>query len=217
MESPTSEVFYTFDSIISVVPSPTVPTYCPPPPPNFECGPNGGWVSKGNITTTGPLVIPGVPVVIVGNLNVTSGDIVFNGIPLTLNITGCLTITPGYVVTIDLTQVNPKDVKDKDRKVLILQNPNCNSVSLNNIPIKLKSPKKGCEKISAKTDASSNKSTLAVVFVVDKSGCNTKWIILGAVLGAVLLLAAITTIIVVTCIKQKQMNRRMSRLKSTTP
>ena len=68
---------------------------------------------------------------------------------------------------------------------------------------------KSCRKVSSSTQSKSDgtRTSLVAVFKVDSSSCNTKWIILGCVLGGVLLLVVIVMLVVTFNSKAKSFVR----------
>lgn len=176
---------------------------CPPPPPGFVCSPSGYWISNTSVASNGSIIVA-VPVVTVnGNLTVTSGSLILTSGAHNITILGCLNLSNGSGIVIDLSQQ-----PGKRGPVQISQADNC-SLALNGVPISVKQPKNSCETINARTTSTSSRSTLNVLFVTDKSGCNKKWIILGSVLAAIIILSVIGVIIAFVTIKGR--NEKLSR------
>lgn len=176
-------------------PSQNVPSACvPAPPTGFICGPGGSWITNGSTSTPGTFIIPSTTVVNVNGNFTIGGNIVFDGAGSgVLNINGCLLISPGSQVEFDFTN----GIIKPGSRTLINQAGNC-PTALNSLGLLIKQPKKRCKKAKSKIDSSSTRTTLNVLITVDSSACNTKWIILGAVLGSVVILAVIGIIITVT-------------------
>jgi hypothetical protein len=172
----------------------TTPCGCPSPSPGpgFECQ-SGIWQSSGSIEVPSVTLPSGVQVVVIGNFSV--GNLIFNGLGSTINVTGCANITQGITIT-----VNPDEVSPGTKQQLIQQNgENCASLENLEITVLTQDPA-NCKQASASQDSESTPSSLTVLFAVDDSKCggknsNTRWIILGSVLGGVLVIAAVITLI----------------------
>lgn len=183
---------------------------CPPPPLGFICAPNGTWVSNGSVETpeTESFVIPSVPIAVSGNLTV--GGLTFQGNEHTLSIDGCLVLKPGSDgILIDLSR---QTTARTGTVTLITQREGC-PIALNQLNIAIKQPK-GCEKVKSQVSPSSSRSNLTMLFVSDKSGCRTKWIILGAVLGGVVVLALVATLVTIFIVKSHSSGKRAITLKT---
>jgi hypothetical protein len=165
------------------------PTYssCPTPHPvGFNCV-NGVLIAIGSITEPNIVFQPNSGTVqVFGNLSVTT-TITFNGFGTTLNVSGCADIPN---IEIDLTK---EKTIPKTPVVLVTQGSGCSN-SLLDTQLTVKQLK-SCKKTSAKNDVSSSSFQLSVLFSVDSSSCNTRWIILGSVLGAVLLIVVIIALV----------------------
>lgn len=214
----------TTSAILAVqIPSPT-PTYtpiasgtCPKVIPNgFTCV-NGIVVSNGSIiisptSNTTSLTISSANVVIQGNLTIANGSqIIFTDPTHSLQVQGCIELANGTEVVVDLSQTKAADLPEGSH-IILTQSGNC-STSLQTAVLSLNKPKDTCKKVSASKTNQSNTNTLTVLFVTDSSPCNTKWIILGAVLGGVILIGVVVTIIVYKVIqsnKHKSAHRRLN-------
>lgn len=166
---------------------------CAPPPVGFICV-QGIWVMNGTTTPPQTVEIPensGV-VQVDGNLTV-SGPIVFNGIGSTLNVTGCIN-TPSVEI-----QIKGKGDNLPSGPVTFIQQRGDGCDSLVDIPLNVFQDPKACKKVSVTKDTKdSTSSSLVVIFVVDSSRCSAKswrWVVLGCVLGAVVLAAALSIVI----------------------
>lgn len=185
------------------------PNTCKSPRPSnqFTCI-DGVWVATGNVVVP-TITITTTNVRVLGNLTVT-GSVIFTPDGSSISIQGgCFFIGPGQGVTIDLSETDPKKLPKS--LTLITQSSECsNSLSL--IPVSLKQPKNNCAKVKSKLDSKSSKSSLTVLFVVDRSACNTKWIILGSILGVVAILAVVAIIATVTIIKSNKKKSEAKRV-----
>jgi hypothetical protein len=177
----------------SASPDPPVraPASCPQPSPGplFQCV-GGIWKSTGSVTQP-DLVIPGVIVVVEGNLTVTDG-VTFNGIDSQLLVNGCIFLGDNQV-TVELTkeelELLAKEGKLPKTLITSLVENNCigsSDLSQTTVNVKKGTGSKGCRKVKAKNSGSS-KSTLQVVFEIDNSTCNMI-IIIPSVIGAVIVL-----------------------------
>ena len=165
-----------------------------PPSAGFTCI-DGTWHSNGPVTSATPIIIQSSTIV-EGNFSAPS--ITFSTIGSSLIIQGCLNLTQG-TITADLSQGIGSHPSGS---ITIEQNSECPN-SLLGIGVNVKQPKTGCKKVKSKIDSASTKQTLVVLFTTDSSSCNTKWIILGAVLGSAIIIAAIATLIVGLVLKNK--------------
>ena len=193
---------------ISIAPhAPTVPSPAPQahsstsacsgnaPSSAFTCV-NGTWTAPGSVTSFDPIIIPSTTV-IEGNFSAPS--ITFSTIGSSLIIQGCLNLTQG-TITADLSQGIGSHPSGS---ITIEQNSECPN-SLLGIGVNVKQPKTGCKKVKSKIDSASTKQTLVVLFTTDSSSCNTKWIVLGAVLGVIVILGAVAAAVFYVIIKKKR-------------
>lgn len=168
------------------------PVYVPPPPicgiGTFTCNSSTGVVTS-NVSVTVPtlVVTSGVTSVqISGNLSVEAA-IVFKDTAASISVSGCANISS---VTLDLSSISTKS-----RSLITQAGNSCEPLS--STPARLVDNTGSCKKTSIST-SSSTETSLNVVFSFDNSGCNTKWIILGTVLGGVVLLGTIGLILLFT-------------------
>lgn len=184
---------------------------CPQPiPVGFICV-DGHIVAPGGVSSNTTIVLPGQAGVILvsGNLTV-GGSVTFSGFGSSINVSGCIQITGGIIIDLRNIKNLPKGLFP-----LITQNANCTGTNLSQIPITVQNDDKSCESVKARkqgTETKDNKQTLSVVFYLDNSGCNTKWIILGAVLGGLIVIAVIVIIVTSTVLKSKRHRREKSRV-----
>lgn len=156
------------------------------PPPGFVCE-DGVWVAKGNVEIPKVFIVP-TSVFVAGNLSV-GGNIVFDGPGYSLIVDECLKLGSSGSIVLDLGSKGEKELpKDGDVATLVQQSRKCRT-SLLRIPINIVQPKKNCKRIQYKLSPSSSRDTLSVVFSIDKSKCNAKWIALGASLAIIIILA----------------------------
>ena len=189
---------------------PTAPI-CPPPPPGFSCS-GGTWVSNGSVTANTSLVITSATVIVIGNLTV-NGSLIFASGSTNVTIQGCLELVNGSSIVIDLSGGNG-GTGNGNQITSISQAEGC-PLSLTSVPVGVKQRKKGCEKASVKTADASTKNTLVLILSFDKSGCNTKWIIVGAVLGSIVLIACVVTVVVYTMVQKNKYAESREKLKAT--
>jgi hypothetical protein len=164
------------------------PLSCPQPIPNgFYCV-NGQMVSFGTITAPIITFPPNSGVIQVnGSLNIDT--ITFNGIDSVLHVNGCVNVPGGIIIELN---DDKNSEKTKQPITLIIQNEGCPS-SLSDVKVTVKEVK-SCKKTSVKTDTSTS-SQLNVLFKIDSLACNTKWIILGSTLGAVLVILVVLILV----------------------
>jgi hypothetical protein len=177
---------------VCVQPNPRTPasaTCHQPIPQGFTCV-NGFWTALTDINTPSITFPPNSGSVYV-NGNLTVGDsITFAGLGTSIIVDGCVSLgTPTIVIELETDNPTSEPI------TLITQKNGCPQ-SLANINIELKQPK-SCKRTFAKTEGSTA-SSLVVVFSVDSSRCNIKYIIIGSVLGGVVIIAIITVTLLAT-------------------
>ena len=168
------------------------PSYCPissRPSVDFECV-DGIWTYEGNFNST-TLTVPG-PAIVVGNL--TSSEIILTGF-------GSLTIKDGCAtnltsITIELTKEDLDRIGTKSRNQTLLTidgGAGCRDLSSVKVITRVKDG--GCKKLKLSTSSSS--SSISALFTVDRSGCNTWWIILVAVVASIVVVGILTMVLLV--------------------
>ena len=159
----------------------STPTTCDAPI-GFQCAPGGGYFSPGPISQPSIILPPNAGVIpVYGNITVYD-SIAFSGTGTSIVSYGCVQ-TPG--ISIELTKGS---TLPKGSVTLITQDSNCTK-HINALPVTIKSnTKDSCKKTTVKEDPNAPTNTFAVIFTVDSSSCNTKWIILGSVLGAIIVI-----------------------------
>lgn len=163
--------------------NPAINDLCPPPgPPGFTCI-NGQWVSSGSVTLPS-ITLPrnGGVIVVNGNLS-TSGSLTFDGIGSSIVVEGCVENLPS-----EITIILKGDEKLKTTNLLTQKGSDCAN-DLSTIPVSLVQDKNNCKQVKLSTKEST-RSSLIVVFDLDSHKCNTKWIVLGSVLGGIIVLLA---------------------------
>lgn len=169
---------------------------------------DGTWTFQGTLNTT-VLTIPSgaTQTVILGN--VTSTSVVINGLGSTIVVYGCATNLS--LITVELTPEELKQIGSTGRtQTLISTDPSqCSSTSLGTVAVATHVTGKTCRKVSTKTIESGG--TVSGLFVVSSSGCNVWWIILVAVVGGVLILAAAIAV-AITCVQKQRVKKESIRL-----
>lgn len=183
-----------FSSACSVTPTcSAAPCTGPPPSIEFYCD-NGVWTAP---TTSAPIFVipPGVgTVVITGNL--TSTSIVIQGFGTSVEIAGCAgNLT---TITVELTLAQLEQLKDTSKTLQpLISTSNQSCSNLNNVNVIATVKSGGCKKVKAQKVVSDSGSSLGAYFTLDKSGCNTWWIILVSVVCGVVVLAVIALLLLV--------------------
>jgi hypothetical protein len=191
---PTLTPFETTPSATS--PLPPAVRSCPEPPPQpihkFYCNAiTGIWESNTTVTDV-PVIIISTPVVITGDLQITTGTITFSGLGSTVNVTGCV-LGLGSIV-VEMTPEELQRILDSPDRSRLLVLSSCSTGTLTSVPLSLKaSPKKNCQKVTATLESSQNQ--LFAVFRVNSSRCHRWWIILVSVIGGVVLISAVILVI----------------------
>jgi hypothetical protein len=188
-----------------ISPPPPIPPECPQPIPNgFECE-NGILIAKETVSEPVVTIPPNAGTVqVLGNVTIST-TLTFSGFGSSLNSSGCVSISDGIVLDLSKTK---DPVIPQDEVTLVRQSEAC-STSLIDIPVSVNAGKT-CKKISAKPSTSSTPSQLNVLFVLDKSSCNTKWIIVGSILGALVIIGAATVAIMWTCHKNGKVSSQVA-------
>jgi hypothetical protein len=146
------------------------------------------------------LTIPStITVVVVGNLSV-SGDLPFTGVQSSVTVqNGCTYI--GGTVQIELSAEELEEISKGDRSsrtlALVTQGSTCSSLA--GVAVNAYKTESNCRYIESTTTqyvSNGSRSTLTALFKVNSSRRNTKWIILGCVLGGILLIVLIIMLIV---------------------
>jgi len=157
------------------------------PPAGFRCSSKvGEIIIDGDLSTPSYEVPDGFDSVIV-NGDVIVDTVVFRGTTSSLTATGC--ISTGKVV------VEVSEFKESKSKVIMSQSGSNCTQSLANLLVSVKAPS-SCKKIVPDTSGST-RSTLNLAFTIDNKSCNTKWIILGSVLGAALIIGVVSLALLV--------------------
>jgi hypothetical protein len=174
-------------------------TSCPairPTVGEWTCA-NGAWVSNGSISGDSITISAGSHVVVSGNMTV--GEVLISGLESSLSIEGGCASIGSIQITLseeDLETIS-KDSGSARTLTLVTQNASC--ASLQALGVTASSSKKSCRKLEssrALEEMNGSQTSLVAVFKVSSVGCNTKWIILGSVLGGVLLLVTIAVLVV---------------------
>jgi hypothetical protein len=174
-----------------------VSTGCTPPQPgpHFVCD-ESTWISFGDVTE--PTITVTGPTIVVGDLHV-SGDLTFTGLGMVKTVNGCISINGSIILELSPEQIEKlypagKVTKGGGKPVTLLEQSSSCSNSLNGLQLTVKDTKK-CKKVKVSTD-DSTKTSLVGLFTLDKTKCQTPWIILGSVLGVVAIAGVATTLII---------------------
>jgi hypothetical protein len=174
-------------------------------PEGFTCKSNGEVEAESSVSTS-QLEMPKNlgTVTIRGNLTVST-SIVLNGASTKIVVEGCITVPEGVIIRFSKEEMDQaaKSTKDStisspipsDPQALLSQLAGCSN-SLSGVKVAVDTPKSSCRKVKGDT-SESTPSSLTVAFKLDNSGCNTKWIILGSVLGGVIVIGTIVILLLV--------------------
>lgn len=181
-------------------------------PIHFTCV-NGVLIATGSIDTTTITFPPDTQAVFIpGNLT-TSNPITLSSTGTKLFVEGCIS-APG--IEIDLEgQKDPSKGLPSDSTLIASQSENCPQ-SVDTLSLTVKQSKKSCKEVKVKKDDErSSSQTLAVLFSIDNSKCNTKWIILGSVLGGVVLILLVLVLVFTFSKKARECARPFSARRNT--
>jgi hypothetical protein len=139
-------------------------------------------------------------VIVLGNLTVSQG-LTFDGLSSQIVVNGCVILGDNQV-TIELTEEELQQLARQGltKTLLTATASECEgSTDFTGTKITVNSNSKAqkCKKVKA-LNSGSTSSSLVVAFSLDSSSCNTKWIILGSVLGGAIVLAVIAMVLLVT-------------------
>ena len=153
------------------------------PSPAFQCIGNV-WTFNGTFTPT-TLIIPSGSSHVVINGNLTSTTVLINGLGSTLTVNGCATNLT--TVTIQLTEEQVKRLGSTRTLQTLVELSNTSSCvgNLARVAIEAKVTR-GCRRVKAERQVSSNGMILSSFFSVDSSGCTRWWIILVSVVCGVI-------------------------------
>lgn len=143
----------------------------------------------GDPSTPVPPIVLGAPVVVQGNF--TPSELTFIGLSATINVDGCVSLPEK--VTITLTPGEIEELQKNKEKYATLIASRCATNGRVNININSNKKIRKCERVTGTLE--SNGNTLRAVFKLNSSKCNTWWIILVAVVGAVVLIAIILALV----------------------
>lgn len=167
----------------------TCPVYCPGdlPKSDYYCD-NGTWKTASVSTDTFTLPSGVGTVLVLGNLS--SSSIEISGVSSSVVISGCASNLS--TVHVELS----KDVSIVNGRIysLVSTSPDSNcSTDLNTV--KLTASIQGCRKVTVETYTSTDGKNLGGLFIIDKSACNTWWIILVSVICGVILVVLIALVL----------------------
>lgn len=175
------------------------PTPCSGNQPNadFECV-NGVWTTASTNVPT--LIIPsGVGAVVTVSGNLTSESIIIQGLGTSVAIGGCAANLSSVVI-----EINPSELESLGTQLHILVTTDgegtCAS-SLDDVNLSISVKSGGCKKVKAQKVVSDNGSTLGAYFTLNKSSCNTWWIILVSVICGLILVAVIAVVLLAVLYK----------------
>lgn len=156
----------------------------------FTCV-NGIWTAFGDVSTP-TLTVPSGATQTVINGNLGSTSVVLQGSGTTIVVSGCANDL--VTVTIELSPEELSHLSTKELQTLLTYNGNDSSCSnLNDVAISATLKGKSCKKVSAQKVATSG--SLAVLFSVSSSACNTWWIVLASVLGGLVVIGLIVVVL----------------------
>ena len=158
------------------------------PGPEFTCV-GGVWTAPTTNATTLTIPSGAGTVVITGNL--PSESVVIQGLGNSIQVEGCA----GNLTTITI-EVDPSQLSTSTKTLqtlLTTGNASC-STDLNSVNL-VTTAKSGCKKVKTQKVVSESGSTLSALFTLDRSGCNTWWIILVSVICGVILIAIIVVVL----------------------
>lgn len=168
----------------------------PEPKDSFTCI-NGTWTA--NASLSAPQVTVSSPIVIASNF--TANNVTYIGINSSITVYGCANING--TLNVELTA---EDVRRLNKTaVALLTSFGCiNSTNFSLIPINVKGPTQGCDKISysTKQEGSSTTTSLVLIMGIERNPCksNRNAIIIGTSVSAgVVLLAAVGLAIAASC------------------
>jgi predicted outer membrane repeat protein len=159
---------------------------------------DGLWTSSESLTTT-LLTIPGTTAaLVVGNLTVS--DLTITGLQSSVSVqNGCVYISGTLKIELsaaDLEEISKESGSSRTISV-ISQDSVCPSLST--VAINAYKTASSCRKVevSSKPDVvDGSRAILTALFKVNSSRCNTKWIILGCVLGGILVIVLVVALVV---------------------
>jgi hypothetical protein len=149
-----------------------------------------GDLSLPTLSVTSPIQVES------GHLDIAA-DLRFAGLDSSISaVNGCITV--GGVVKLDLTDDDLKRLqKGRTEYTLVSQDISCPN-SLAGVRLQT-SGTNGCKKLKSSASPNTSNARLSTLLEVDSSSCNTRWIILGSVLGGVILLFVIAVVIFTQC------------------
>ena len=158
------------------------------PGPEFTCV-AGVWTAPTTNATTLTIPSGAGTVVITGNL--PSESVVIQGLGNSIQVEGCA----GNLTTITI-EVDPSQLSTSTKTLqtlLTTGNASC-STDLNSVNL-VTTAKSGCKKVKTQKVVSESGSTLSALFTLDRSGCNTWWIILVSVICGLILVGIIAVVL----------------------
>lgn len=161
------------------------------PPSGFLCDDDGTVLFPGNLTlATFVLPIHSGTITILGNVNI-SGLVTFIGLGNMLNVTGCAKVDS---IVLELNGDNPVPTGPI---TLVSQSENCSPIDPASIVVTTRN-RKECEKVTIRRIPDAPIANLNVLLAIDKSKCGdrVKWIIVGSVLGAALIIFVLVALII---------------------
>lgn len=201
----TCPMMYPSSCIITPPPSANVPLYSSTPTCSestrpsldFDCK-DGHWALKDDFNETTLTLPSGAGEVIVGN--VSSTDIVFEGLGTKLILTGC---APNLAtVTLELDQEDLSTIHGESSTIdLINQLPGLPCSNFTAVKVRYTESDSGCKKGSARK--TSSEGHLSTVVSVERGSCRTWWIILVSVLSSVAVILVVVFVVIVLCYRPR--------------
>lgn len=186
-----------YDAVCTVVCAPC--SNSTRPSTDFTCV-YGVWTASSTNATT--IVIPSGAGTVVVTGNLTSTGVVIQGLGSSINVTG--TVANLTHITIELSQSQAESIGSSSVLQVLLNTGNSSDLSSVTVSSKVTS---GCKKVKAEKTVTNGGATLGAYLTLDKSGCNTWWIIVVAVVAGVVVIGV--SIIILLAIFNKSCREKM--------
>lgn len=197
---------------VSQVPAPMAPRCSPanPPSPDFYCL-NGSWVS--NTSVTAPIfTVPPRSSTTVINGNLTTSQVVFEGLDSTIVVQGCISNLTS--ITLQLTPEELERIGKSGKTQSFLRYNSTDAAckeALESVELNTQVKGSSCRKVSASKIESDG--AFSGILRVDSSQCNVWWIVLVSVACAVVIIGVIVTVVVVKVLQSSKARRETTQLR----